>query len=64
MLQDIFFDMNSLGTTSSNGVGYDDSTRTRLLAQASADDLKRAQNPGYTSLYEYIRLQGQTVGKE
>jgi len=56
--------MNSLGTTSSNGVGYDDSTRTRLLAQASADDLKRAQNPGYTSLYEYIRLQGQTVGKE
>lgn len=55
----MFFDTGAAGT------GYDDASRLRILAQASTDDLKRAQNHAYMSLYEdFLKLQGQITGKE
>ena len=51
--------------TGSTSAGYDDSSRLPILTQASADELKRAQNRAYMSLYEdFLKLQGQIIGKE
>ena len=51
--------------TGSTGAGYDDGSRLQILTQASADELKRAQNRAYMSLYEdFLKLQGQITGKE
>jgi len=55
----MFFDINSTDT------GYNNSSRAQILSQASADELKRVQNHAYISLYEdFLKLQGQIVGKE
>lgn len=62
----MFFDTSSLSSGPGATIGHDsESYRMRILLQASTDDLKRAQNHAYMSLFEaYLKLQGQITGKE